>query len=102
MAAMPTLKALHAEAGLARLKVATYQAVSGSGVDGVAELASQVRAGADRMEELALDGSAVDLGSPSTYVAPIAFNVLAIDRKSTRLNSSHVAISYAGFCLKKK
>src|SRR5437870_11533021 len=28
--------------------------------------------------------------------------VLAIDRKSTRLNSSHVAISYAVFCLKKK
>src|SRR5437870_10257548 len=27
---------------------------------------------------------------------------LAIDRKSTRLNSSHVAISYAVFCLKKK
>src|SRR5690625_6722692 len=27
---------------------------------------------------------------------------LATDRKSTRLNSSHVAISYAVFCLKKK
>src|SRR3989442_6888571 len=27
---------------------------------------------------------------------------LGIDRKSTRLNSSHVRISYAGFCLKKK
>src|SRR5690625_5609417 len=27
---------------------------------------------------------------------------LLIDRKSTRLNSSHVAISYAVFCLKKK
>src|SRR6201989_2380830 len=26
----------------------------------------------------------------------------AVDRKSTRLNSSHVEISYAGFCLKKK
>src|SRR5690625_5941805 len=26
----------------------------------------------------------------------------ATDRKSTRLNSSHVAISYAAFCLKKK
>src|SRR5438067_7471221 len=26
----------------------------------------------------------------------------AIDRKSTRLNSSHVSISYAVFCLKKK
>src|SRR5699024_12409285 len=27
---------------------------------------------------------------------------VAIDRKSTRLNSSHVSISYAVFCLKKK
>src|SRR5690242_21606386 len=27
---------------------------------------------------------------------------LALDRKSTRLNSSHMSISYAGFCLKKK
>src|SRR5699024_12456531 len=26
----------------------------------------------------------------------------ALDRKSTRLNSSHVSISYAVFCLKKK
>src|SRR5690242_21110931 len=25
-----------------------------------------------------------------------------LDRKSTRLNSSHMSISYAGFCLKKK
>src|SRR5690625_6522696 len=29
-------------------------------------------------------------------------NPRTIDRKSTRLNSSHVAISYAVFCLKKK
>src|SRR5439155_23701255 len=29
-------------------------------------------------------------------------DVIALDRKSTRLNSSHVAISYAVFCLKKK
>src|SRR5215475_15102570 len=29
-------------------------------------------------------------------------SLLAIDRKSTRLNSSHVKISYAVFCLKKK
>src|SRR5437870_9104251 len=27
---------------------------------------------------------------------------MVVDRKSTRLNSSHVAISYAVFCLKKK
>src|SRR5437870_6879236 len=29
-------------------------------------------------------------------------NRVVLDRKSTRLNSSHVAISYAVFCLKKK
>src|SRR5439155_10315727 len=29
-------------------------------------------------------------------------DAIAVDRKSTRLNSSHVAISYAVFCLKKK
>src|SRR5690554_7353517 len=28
--------------------------------------------------------------------------IIAVDRKSTRLNSSHVRISYAVFCLKKK
>src|SRR5437660_8832559 len=31
-----------------------------------------------------------------------ALHLLLLDRKSTRLNSSHVAISYAVFCLKKK
>src|SRR5256885_11490265 len=30
------------------------------------------------------------------------FNTGAADRKSTRLNSSHLVISYAVFCLKKK
>src|SRR5207249_10586842 len=30
------------------------------------------------------------------------FNAPRVDRKSTRLNSSHVSISYAVFCLKKK
>src|SRR5437868_8393888 len=32
----------------------------------------------------------------------LASNSLTLDRKSTRLNSSHVSISYAVFCLKKK
>ena len=78
MAAMPTLKTLHDEAGLARLKIATYQAVSGSGVAGVAELAGQVRNGVDDVEKLALDGSTVDLGEPSIYAKPIAYNVVAL------------------------
>src|SRR5439155_10865693 len=35
-------------------------------------------------------------------VGPFAGKTCGEDRKSTRLNSSHVAISYAVFCLKKK
>src|SRR5207253_9288393 len=35
-------------------------------------------------------------------LAEVEMAVAAEDRKSTRLNSSHVAISYAVFCLKKK
>src|SRR5437773_8960328 len=35
------------------------------------------------------------------FPAPIAAsNVMLLDRKSTRLNSSHITISYAVFCLK--
>src|SRR5438067_8311027 len=33
---------------------------------------------------------------------PVKFVTVPLDRKSTRLNSSHVSISYAVFCLKKK
>src|SRR5207249_10275948 len=36
------------------------------------------------------------------HVATNGFCWSLIDRKSTRLNSSHVSISYAVFCLKKK
>src|SRR5699024_12468195 len=36
------------------------------------------------------------------YGHPLTERPLYIDRKSTRLNSSHVSISYAVFCLKKK
>src|SRR3989442_12051360 len=38
----------------------------------------------------------------STRDVAIYFREDCRDRKSTRLNSSHVRISYAGFCLKKK
>ena len=77
MAAMPVLKPLHDEAGLRRLVVSTYQAVSGSGLAGVQELASQVDAvmGQDPTR-LAYDGAAVTFPEPVKYVAPIAFNVL--------------------------
>jgi aspartate-semialdehyde dehydrogenase len=76
MAAMPVLKPLHDEAGLVRVVASTYQAVSGSGLAGVEELAGQVEAVGSRAPELAHDGSAVDFPAPAKYVAPIAFNVL--------------------------
>lgn len=78
MAAMPVLRPLHDEAGLQTLTVATYQAVSGSGVAGVAELhgqASKVVADADKLTH---DGGAVDFPEPGVYKRPIAFNVLPL------------------------
>ncbi|WP_435084612.1 aspartate-semialdehyde dehydrogenase [Gordonia hongkongensis] len=78
MAAMPVLKPLHDEAGLQRLIISSYQAVSGSGLAGVDELATQVRAVAGDAEKLVHDGSAVDFPAPNKYVAPIAFNVVAL------------------------
>src|SRR4051812_25026651 len=71
MVAMPVLKPLDTEAGLQRLVVSTYQAVSGAGVRGVAELDDQVRKTADRATELALSGSAVDFPVPDKFIAPI-------------------------------
>jgi aspartate-semialdehyde dehydrogenase len=76
MAAMPVLKPLHDEAGLVRLQVATYQAVSGSGLAGVEELQSQAAAVVADAAALTHDGSAVDFPAPKVYSAPIAFNVL--------------------------
>src|SRR5215475_3223652 len=42
--------------------------------------------------------------APNVMVSPDSFetSITSADRKSTRLNSSHVKISYAVFCLKKK
>ncbi|HVV10870.1 aspartate-semialdehyde dehydrogenase [Amycolatopsis sp.] len=76
MAAMPVLKPLHDEAGLVRLIASTYQAVSGSGLSGVEELAAQASATASRASELTHDGGTLTFPEPAKYVAPIAFNVL--------------------------
>ena len=80
MAAMPVLKVLHDEAGLQRLIVSTYQAVSGSGLAGAQELASQIRAAAhsDNLLQLVHDGSAVPMPEPVLYVRPIAFDVVPL------------------------
>ena len=78
MVAMPVLKVLHDEAQLVRMVASTYQAVSGTGVAGVAELAEQSRAIVDDAEQLVHDGGALQFPAPKAYVAPIAFNVVPL------------------------
>lgn len=77
MAAMPVLKVLHDEAGLRRLIVSTYQAVSGAGLSGVRELAGMAQqAVSGDLEGLTYSGDAVDWSDPQVFSEPIAFNVL--------------------------
>lgn len=84
MAAMPVLKPLADEAGLERLVVATYQAVSGAGLAGADELRSQAVAGAAAEGEgtglagLVHDGGAVAFPEPSAFPRTVAFNVVPL------------------------
>jgi aspartate-semialdehyde dehydrogenase len=78
MAAMPVLKPLHDEAGLVRLIASTYQAVSGTGLAGVDELADQLAASGDKARELAYDGTAVSFPEPVKYARTVAHNVLPL------------------------
>ena len=80
MAAMPVLKPLHDKAGLVRLHVSSYQAVSGSGGVGLTELDEQLKSGyaAGDPKDLALDGRAVTLVDPQVYAVNVGFNVVPI------------------------
>jgi aspartate-semialdehyde dehydrogenase len=97
MAAMPVLKPLADEAGLERLIVATYQAVSGAGLAGAEELRAQAVAGAQaeaaagaQAEAAAADGSgpglvglvhdggAVAFPEPTVFPRNVAFNVVPL------------------------
>ena len=78
MAAMPVLGPLHRQAGLVSMVVSTYQAVSGAGLAGVAELDEQAKKVVDRAAELTFDGGAVEFPAPSKFPKPIAFNVIPL------------------------
>ncbi len=78
MVAMPVLKPLHDRAGLRRVVVSTYQAVSGAGLAGTAELDEQIRKVADNAAALAHDGRAVEMPPPVKFLEPIAFNVIPV------------------------
>src|SRR5207253_8706525 len=77
-------------------KVDTYLRIGGGILDGVVQ---------KNQKQLMQRGLIADIGNLLVQVAHDG-NARARgatrDRKSTRLNSSHVAISYAVFCLKKK
>ncbi len=81
MVAMPVLKPLHDEARLVALVASTYQAVSGAGLAGVAELDEQARKVVDGAAGLTHDGRAVDFPAPAKFAAPVAFNVLPLAGK---------------------
>ena len=79
MAAMPVLQPLHAEAGLRRLIISSYQAVSGSGLAGVKELDEQVRAAITQdIAGLTHDGGSVNFPQSQKYVRTIAFDVIPL------------------------
>jgi aspartate-semialdehyde dehydrogenase len=79
MAAMPVLKPLHAFAGLKRLTVSTYQAVSGGGVAGCQELEEQIHATQAKCGELARNPQNVEFPAPKKWAVPIAFNAVPLN-----------------------
>lgn len=78
MVAMPVLAPLHREAELRRLVISTYQAVSGAGGAGVAELEEQLAKTTERAAALTFDGSCLDYPTPAVFAGPVAHNVLPL------------------------
>src|SRR5271154_3773029 len=79
MVAMPVLKPLHLAAGLTSMVAATYQAVSGSGREGVNELADQLEKTRDHdVRVLTFDGRAFPLDEGVKFPATIAHNVIPL------------------------
>jgi aspartate-semialdehyde dehydrogenase len=79
MVAMPVLKPLHLAAGLTTMIASTYQAVSGSGREGVNELADQLEKTRDHdMRVLTFDGRAFPLDEGVKFPATIAHNVIPV------------------------
>src|SRR5207249_8637996 len=72
------------------------------GVPGAREIGLPDGARLDRLQDLDRAWRGTLLRSHLHDAAMLALRFDEQDRKSTRLNSSHVSISYAVFCLKKK
>ena len=75
---MPVMKPLDVEAGLRTLVVSTYQAVSGGGLAGVAELDEQIQKTASGAASLTFDGRSVAFPPAKKFPKTIAFNVVPL------------------------
>lgn len=79
MAAMPVLAPLHSEAGLNRLVISSYQAVSGAGLAGVQELANQVALSSpEQLVQLTYGDDAPPVDAVHKFADVIAFNALPL------------------------
>jgi aspartate-semialdehyde dehydrogenase len=76
MVAIPVLGPLHRQAGLRRLVISTYQAVSGAGPSGVRELEDQLAKTVEGAAGLTFDGEAVEFPPPTVFAGPVAHNML--------------------------
>src|SRR5256885_1817505 len=65
-------------------------------------ISQRARSAADERRQARVPGRAVSRPTRRLCALPDARSEARGDRKSTRLNSSHLVISYAVFCLKKK
>src|SRR5690625_5369501 len=86
-------------------KEAARDLIYSAGVDevGLADIdKDRAQAVCDRLNHHKLTAYEVDASDEKQLATYMEKFDIIIDRKSTRLNFSHVAISYAVFCLKKK
>jgi aspartate-semialdehyde dehydrogenase len=85
MVAMPALSVIHRASVIIRMDVVSFQAASGAGRAGVADLAKQARALVSKGEELAFEEPVETLQgtefSDSVFPGPLAFNVLPLAGK---------------------
>src|SRR5947209_14351974 len=72
-------------------------------LSGANELAAEISSGAVAAARVAETHRLMfNLRLDAAVTSVLALMILLLDRKSTRLNSSHANTSYAVFCLKKK
>jgi len=81
MVAIPVLAVLHRAAHLEAMVVSTYQATSGNGLGGVAELDEQVQKVVAEAAALTHDGSAVEFPPAAKFPRTVAFNVVPLAGK---------------------